>query len=399
VHLAVIRWLVLAAAAAPAFYYLAAMGCALAFFFRKRHEPPPDFCPPVSILKPMCGLDRETYQNLASLCRQRYSNYELLICVENADDAAIPVIRKLVADFPSVPIRLLIGSPASGSNNKVNKLCRLAGEARYDLLVASDSDIRADPDYLSRVVAPFRHPNVGAVTCLYRGLPGASIWSELEDVALTSDFLPGVLVARKLGVKFLLGATMAGRRECLDQIGGFETLADAAADDHELGSRIAACGYHLEFAGTTVETECTSRSFADFFQHQLRWAVVTRESRPWGHFGFLFAQGLPWAVTAAALAPSRTVAAGCAAAYLVLRVGSAFTAGVWGLRDALLKRKWWLVFLTDGFGFIVWLASLFARRVVWRGIRYDVRRRRLIPLAHRATGVEQHRAPHEISSL
>ncbi len=378
--LTALRWLALAAAAAPLLYYLSAVICALAFF-RRRDDLAPDFSPPVSVLKPMRGLDRETYQNLASLCRQRYSNYELLICVDDAHDAAIPVIEKLIADFPNVSIRLLIGSSASGSNNKVNKLCRLAAEARYELLVASDSDIRVDPDYLSRIVLPFRNQSVGAVTCLYRGIAGSSIWSELEDVALTSDFLPGVLVARKLGVKFLLGATMAVRRQAVRQIGGFEALADVAADDHELGSRIAACGYRVEFAHTTVQTECSSRSFADFFRHQLRWAVVTRESQPWGHFGFLLAQGLPWAILATALAPSRFIAASFVAAYVVLRLASAFSVGVWGLQDSLLKKKWWLAFLSDAFGFMVWLTSLFSTRVVWQNTTYAVQGRRLIPVS------------------
>lgn len=348
--LTVIRWLTLSAAAAPAIYYLTVLGCAW-FFFRRRDEPVPNSYPPVSILKPMRGLDQETYENLASFCRQRYSNYELLICTDSSQDAAVPVIEKLIADFPHLPIRLFIGSSLPGANNKVTKLCRLAGEACYDLLVASDSDIRVDPDHLSRVALPFRDLSVGAVTCLYRGTSGPSLWSELEDVALTSDFLPGVLVARKLGVKFLLGATMAVRRQALDEIGGFEALADVAADDHELGRRIAARGYRVEFAHSTVKTECSSRSFADFFQHQLRWAVVTRESRPWGHFGLLFAQGLPWVIIAAALAPSRTFAVIYAAVYVALRLASAFTVGVCGLQDLLLKRKWWLVFSERYFWF------------------------------------------------
>jgi len=379
VLLTAVRWLVLAAAAAPGLYYGAVLLCAW-FYFRRRNETVHDFCPPVSILKPMRGLDRETYQNLASFCRLQYPNYELLISVDDAQDAAVAVVHELAADFPHVPIRLMIGSPASGSNNKVAKLCRLAGEASYDLLVASDSDIRVDADYLRCVVRPFHDPAMGAVTCLYRGVAALSIWSELEDVALTSDFLPGVLVARRLGVKFLLGATMAVRRQALSQIGGYEALSDAAADDHELGSRIAARGYRVEFANTTVETECSSRTFADFFRHQLRWAVVTRESRPWGHFGLLFAQGLPWAIIAAALASSRALALVYASAYVTLRLGSAFTVGVWGLHDSLLRRKWWLALLSDMFGFVVWLVSLFSTRVVWQDTTYAVRNRRLIPV-------------------
>ncbi len=303
------------------------------------------------------------------------------------------MIQKLAVDFPQISIRLLIGSSTSGSNNKVTKLCRLAGEARYDLLVASDGDIRVEPDYLRRVVAPFRDPRTGAVTCLYRGMTVRNLWSELEDVALTSDFLAGVLVARKLGVRFALGATMAVRRRALDEIGGFETLADAAADDHDLGSRIAARGHRVELAHTTVQTECSSRSLPDFFQHQLRWAVVTRDSQPWGYIGFLFAQGLPWAIAVAALAPERVIAACYAAAYLALRLGLAFAVGVWGLHDSLLRRKWWLVPLSDAFGFVVWLASLFASRVVWQDCAYAVRKGRLIPVARRQSPAEPASTP------
>jgi ceramide glucosyltransferase len=383
-----IRYLVLVTAAAPLVFYLAAIVCAW-FFFRERNWPVKDFCPPVSVLKPMHGLDRETYENLASFCRQQYPNYELLFCTDHERDPAIGVIHKLMADFPHIPIRLSIGSSTSGSNNKVTKLCRLADEARYELLVVSDSDVRVDPDYLRRVALPFSDQRTGAVTCLYSGSTAPNLWSRLEDVALTSDFLAGVLVARKLGVKFALGATMAIRRQVLTEIGGFCAFADAAADDHELGSRVAASGYRVGFARTTVQTECASRSFEDFFQHQLRWSVVIRESQPWGHLGFLFAQGLPWVIVAAALAPSRIIAGSFVAAYLVLRLGAAFTVGVWGLRDSLLKRKWWLIPLSDAFAFVVWLISLFKNRVVWQNSTYEVRNRRLIPVERSHAGLAE----------
>jgi ceramide glucosyltransferase len=374
------RWLLLLAAAVPLAYYAAAMICAWSFFGRRREEFP-DFCPPVSVLKPMRGLNRETYQNLASFCRQQYPEWELLFCVDEARDPAVPVIRRLTAEFPHLPIRLLIGTPAAGTNNKVAKLCRLAGEARFDLLVASDGDIRVEPDYLRRVVAPFRHERVGVVTCLYRGLTGSDLWSQLEDVALTSSFLPGVLVARELGVKFALGATMAVRRQALAAIGGFERLADAAADDHELGSRVADQGYQVELAHCTVETECGTRSFVDYFQQRLRWAIVTRESQPWGYLGFLFAQGLPWTIAAIVLEPLR-VTAGFAAAYVALRLGVAFTVGGSGLRDPLLRRRRWLVFFDDALGFVIWLASLFTNRVVWQGFDYRVRSGCLVPVTN-----------------
>jgi ceramide glucosyltransferase len=389
------RNLILACAAVPLIYYAAATVCAWAFF-RNREELPSDFTPPLSVLKPMHGTYRDTYGNLASFCRQDYPEYELLFGVNSADDPAIAVIRRLVAEFPGLPIRSAIGtSPIklrptySGSNDKVVKLCRLEQEARYDLLVASDGDIRVEPNYLRRVAAAFRDSRVGVVTSLYRGNTEPNLWSELEDLSLTTDFLAGVLVARKLGLKFALGATMAARREALAAIGGFESLVNAAADDHELGRRAAAHGFALGFAETVPETECSTHNLRSYFRHHLRWAVVTRTSQLWGHVGFLFAHGLPWAILAVILAPSWMTAAGFAAAYLVLRMGLAFVLGSWGLRDPLVRKKWWLVPFRDALAFVIWFASLFATRVHWQDAAYDVRHGRLIPATGRPVTVPE----------
>ena len=252
--MALLRWAILAIAVLPFVYYLAATFCAWDFF-RRRREVTADFSPPVSVLKPLEGLEHEAYENLASFCRQDYPEYEILFAVDDGRDPAIPIIEKLISDFPSVPIRLLVGSGTPGSNNKVAKLCRLGREARHELLVVSDSDIRVKPDYLRRVVSPFRDPSVGAVTCLYVGMTEPNLWSELEDLNLTSDLLASMLVARKLeGMNFALGATMAVTRSRLAEIGGFEALADCAADDHELGRRIAARGYRVELAPCAVQT-------------------------------------------------------------------------------------------------------------------------------------------------
>lgn len=390
-----LRGLILACAAVPLIYYAAAGACAWAFF-RRREEPPSGFTPPLSVLKPMYGSYRDTYGNLASFCRQDYPEYEILLGVNSADDPAIAVIRRLMAEFPGVPIRLTVGTSAikprstqSGSNDKVVKLCCLERESRYDILVVSDGDICVEPDYLRRVAARFRDPRVGVATCLYRGATERNLWSELEDLSLTTDFLAGVLVARKLGVRFALGATMAVRREALAGIGGFESLADAAADDHELGRRIAKQGYDVALATAVPETECDTHDFRSYFQHHLRWAVVTRTSQPSGHVGFLFAHGLPWTILAVILAPSWMIAAAFVAAYLVLRMALAFVLGSRGLRDRLVRKKWWLLPFRDALAFVIWLASLFARRVHWQDAAYDVRRGRLIPATGRTVSVPE----------
>jgi len=379
-HVPLLRWAILAITVLPFVYYLAATLCAWEFF-RRHCEVTADFSPPVSVLKPLRGLEHEAYENLASFCRQDYPEYEIVFAVGDGRDPAIPIIEKLISDFPSVPMRLLAGSGTPGSNNKVAKLCRLEREARHELLVVSDSDIRVKPDYLRRVVSPFRDPSVGAVTCLYVGMTERNLWSELEDLNLTSDFLPSTLVARKLeGMNFALGATMAVTRSRLAEIGGFEALADCAADDHELGRRIAARGYRVELAPCTVQTLCASSTAREFFEHHWRWGVVTHHCRPWGYAGLLFTQGLPWSLAAAAVAPSRLTAIGYLSTYLVTRLAMAFTFGAHGLKDPLLPRKWWLIPLRDAVGFFIWAATLFSNRVSWRESKFYVRRGRLIPV-------------------
>jgi ceramide glucosyltransferase len=381
VQLALLRWTILAIAVLPFVYYLAATFCAWEFF-RRHCEVAADFSPPISVLKPLQGLEHEAYENLASLCRQDYPEYEIVFAVNDGRDSAIPVIEKLINDFPSLPIRLLVGSGTPGSNNKVAKLCRLGREAQHELLVASDSDIRVKPDYLRRVVSPFRDPSVGAVTCLYVGMTEHNLWSELEDLNLSTDFLASTLVARKLeGMNFALGATIAVTRSRLAEIGGFEALADCAADDYELGRRIAARGYRVELAPCTVQTLCASSTAREFFEHHLRSGVVVRHSRPWGYAGLLFTQGLPWSLAAASVAPSRVAAIGYLGTYLITRLAMAFTFGAHGLKDPLLPRKWWLIPLHDGIWFFIWATALFFNRLSWRESKFYVRRGRLIPVA------------------
>ena len=190
-------------------YYLVAVMAALRFF-RTRRATLPDFTPPLSILKPIYGLDRETYENYASFCLQDYPDYEILFCVSDDQDPAIPVITKLARNFPDRAIKLIVGSEPLGASDKVNKLCRMVGAATHQILVVSDSDVRVSPQYLRAIAAPFRDPKIGAVTCLYRGLSDGSLAANLEAVGNSTDFTAGVLVAWLLGdVNFTLGATMA----------------------------------------------------------------------------------------------------------------------------------------------------------------------------------------------
>jgi ceramide glucosyltransferase len=366
-------------------YYVVAIVAALRFFRRRDGAAlPADFTPPISILKPIYGLDRETYENYASFCTQDYPDYEILFCVGDEQDPAIAVIAKLASDFPQRRINLLIGSDPLGVSDKVNKLCHMAREARHEILAASDSDVRVEPDYLRAIAAPFRDPGVGAVTCLYRGLTDGSLAANLEAIGNSTDFTAGVLVAWLFApVNFTLGATMATTKTRLAEIGGFESLVDHFSDDYELGNRIAARGHRVELSTFPVSIVYPQQTFADAFRHQLRWNVSIRFSRPAGHLGLIFTQALPLALLAAIFAPSAAWAISLLAGYLLLRGVSAWVIGVYGMGDAGVRKHLELLPLRDAFAFIVWVASFFPQRIHWRGREFYVRDKRLVPTAPR----------------
>jgi len=366
-------------------YYVVAIVAALRFFGRRDAvSVPSDFTPPISILKPIYGLDRDTYENYGSFCAQDYPDYEILFCVSDDEDPAIPVIEQIARDFPQRRIHLLIGSEPLGVSDKVNKLCRMAREARHEILAISDSDVRVEPEYLRAIAAPFRDPAVGAVTCLYRGLTDGSLAANLEAIGNSTDFTAGVLVAWLFApVNFALGATMATTKERLAEIGGFESLVDHFSDDYELGNRIAARGHRVELSTFPVSIVYPHQTLADAFRHQLRWNVSIRFSRPAGHLGLIFTQALPLAVLAAIFAPSAAWAISLLLGYLVFRGISAWVVGVYGMRDVGVQKRLELLPLRDAFAFIVWVASFFPQRIHWRDREFYVRDKRLVPTAPR----------------
>jgi ceramide glucosyltransferase len=379
----VIRDALLLLALASFAYYVVAVIAALRFF-RRPDAATSNFTPPLSILKPVYGLDRETYQNYASFCVQNYPDYEILFCVSDDRDPAIPVIAELARNFPERKIKLIVGSEPLGVSDKVNKLCRMVREATHEIVAVSDSDVRVEPQYLRAIAAPFRHPTIGAVTCLYRGLTDDSLAANLEAIGNSTDFTAGVLVAWMLGdVNFTLGATMATTKTRLAEIGGFESLVNHFSDDYELGNRIAARGHRVELSTFPVSIVYPHQTLGDAFRHQLRWNLSIRYSRPAGHLGLIFTQGLPLALLAALFAPSAAWAVALVLGYLILRGFSAWIIGVAGMRDTLSRQKMELLPLRDAFAFVVWVASFFPQRIHWRGREFRVRDKRLVSTAPR----------------
>ena len=373
------RVYVLLLSAAPLGYYVAATIAARRFFTRERARKRPDYSPPVSLLKPVRGVDFGSYENFASFCIQDYPEYEILFGVGDDADPAVPLIQRLMAEFPQCSIRLFMDAERLGANRKVNMQGRLAREARHEIFVLTDGDIRVSPDYLREVVACLADRKVGAVTSFYRAIAENNLGAELEAIGAASDFFGGVLMANWMeGITFGLGASIVTTREWVAKIGGFAAIADMHSDDYELGHRIANAGGKIVLSRKAVWTMYPAQTARGFWQHQVRWLRTVRLCRPLSFAGLIFTHGLPWAVLAAVIAPAHWIAAAYLLVYLALRLTMAWTVGVWGVGDNVLRRKLWLVPLRDAVYFFVWLASFGSNRIYWGGEEYIMRKGQLI---------------------
>jgi ceramide glucosyltransferase len=378
-----LRYVLLAVAAIPFIYYLIALFSSWQFFRRgaPANAVHPIFTPPVSNLKPIRGLDPEAYENFSSFCQQDYPDYEVVFCVGEEDDPAVPVLQRLKQEFPERQIRVLFGSGGSGSNDKVVKLARLVSEAQHEVVVISDSDVRVQPDYLRTVVAPLANPKVGAVTCFYVPIEDKTFTDNLQTMGMFSDFYAGILVARQLdGVKFALGPTIATTRTRLAGFGGYEAIKNRPADDLLVGRLIAEQGYEVELLKYAISTVADYGSMRDLFLKRLRWIVVMRHLRPWGHLGLFLTQGLPWSLLAIAIRPSPGVALGYLGAYFALRFALTWMVGIWGLKQDALWKKLALIPVWDALAFVIWLTSFTRNSIRWRDSEYYIRDGRLVPV-------------------
>jgi ceramide glucosyltransferase len=339
--------------------------------------------PPISILKPLKGTDPEMYENLRSHCLQDYPEYEIIFGVSEADDPALGLVQQLKQEFPKITIRMIVCEQKLGTNIKVSNLAQMARDARYDIFVISDSDIRVPPDYLARVVSPLTEKDVALVTCLYRGVPSGTLGSRLESLGISTDFIPGVLAARTIerSIRFGLGSTLAFRRQDLVAIGGFESFADYLADDYELGRRIAALGRAVKLSGVVVETFLPSYTMREFFQHQLRWSRTIRDARRLGHFGLILTFGLTWALITLAFSHGASWAWALLAAVFAMSIGVTFAVGREVLRDRQALAMTPLLPLRDILALLVWISSFCSRTVVWRGVRFHLKNGKLQELS------------------
>jgi ceramide glucosyltransferase len=367
----------------PFIYYAIVIFSAWRYFEQPPAKVDPAFTPPVSILKPFRGIDPEAYENLASFCRLDYPEYEIVLCIDPDDQFIQAVLAKLTADYPRCKIRILYGSGRVAANDKVAKLSRLVSEAAHEVLVISDSDVRVRPDYLRHVTAPLRDPNVGAVTCLYVPIEISTRTDHLQSIGMMSDFYAGVLIDWQLeGMKFALGPTIATTRTRLNSFGGYPVLENRPADDLLVGRLIDEQGYQVVLLRYAIDTVCDYASISELLHKRLRWIVVMRNMRPWGHLGLIFTLGLPWSVAAVAVHPTPAVAAGYLGGYLALRILMTWMIGIHGLRQSILWKQLPLIPVWDAVAFAIWLISFGRSTIRWRGADYYIREGQLVPASH-----------------
>jgi len=349
--------------------------------FRLPEKSDGTFTPPLTLLKPVCGLEPEPvlYDCLRTFCEQDYPNYQIVFGVRRADDPAVAVIERLLRETPHSDASLVVDGRVYGANRKLSNLTNMYESARHDILVSADADGRVRPEYLRSVVAPFANSKVGALTCLYVGKPQRGAWSALGADFINDVILPSVLMALAFDkLRFLFGNTMAVRRKVLEEIGGFRGLTTYLADDYLIGRRVSDRGLDVRLASYVVETVISEPSLSSLFAHELRWGRTFRTVRPAGWTLSVLTDTTVWALLFLLLSAGQPLSIGLFAAAAVLRLGLHKTVrrrfGIDG-PDPL-----WLVPVRDVLSFAVRMASLFGRSLVWKKERFFV-----VPSGHLET--------------
>lgn len=343
----------------------------------------PGFTPPLSLLKPLRGAEPDLESNLATFFDQDYPAYEILFCARDADDAGLAIARKVAARFPHISARFLsTGGESPYINAKVASLEVMEAAAAHSILVVSDSDVRVTPDYLRAVALPFADEQVGASTCPYRGVAAPSdgsepgLWARLEAVGMSVEMTAGVLAARSVeGMQFVLGPTMAFRRDVIARMGGFRVTADYCADDFVLGNETFKQGRAVALSHHAIDHMVINASLVSSLKHQVRWMKSTRFSRPMGHFGTALTFSMPygilaWAAAAALGHPWWGLA--LFAWSLLTRFALAIAVG----RVVVGDKNWFSLLvlfpIRDLMGFGFWVASYWGNRILWRGCVYEL---------------------------
>ncbi len=382
-HISIINidiFLILIICLSATLYYCYAIYSAIVFSIEAHHNEY-NFHPPVTILKPICGLERDIYENLASCCQQNYPVYQIIFCVHSSQDLAINVVKQIIADFPAQDIQLVVCAHTVGINLKVSNLANGAYQAKHNILLIADSDIRVGKDYLQRVIQPFQDESVGVVTCLYRSL--AKGWIETLEAIGTACQLHATSLAEKEleGMKSAFGSTVAIRKNVLKAVGGFEAIADYLADDFQLGYLPAKAGYKVVLCDYIVEHVLSAKTVLDSIHRQIRWLQCVRVSGFWSYLGLIFTYGNVISLILLVFTHMSLIILLAVTITWLTRFIMGWYIGAKILDDASAKKYLWLIPLWDFISFIIWCYCFFCNTIEWRGLRFMlIKNGKMLPL-------------------
>ena len=331
--------------------------------------------PPVTVLKPLCGAEPGLYENLRSFCQQDYPEFQIVFGVRDRDDPALAVVNRLLTEFPSLPIDVVIDPRQHGSNRKVSSLINMLSRARHDVFVMADSDAFVGPDYLKTVTAPLLDRKVGLVTCIYHGEPTARIWSRLGAMYVNEWYMPSVLMARLFGHQgYTSGQTICIRRETLQRIGGLRSIADHLADDYQIGELVRRLGLRIVLSPYVLRAEHHEPTLDLLVRHEVRWMRTLRVLRPRSFRLIFFGFSLPLAVLGMLLCVAGSMPSMVDWALFQVtvfaRLALHFSHRLRGERP--LFSDFWLVPARDLLLCWVWWRTFFTSRITWRGGEFDV---------------------------
>lgn len=343
-------------------------------FVARRRAAKPEFFDPVSLFKPLHGDEPNLEAHLESFFLQDYPEYEILFGARVASDKGLETARRVAARYPHIPVKFVLTGEPWQINAKVCTLELMEKAAAHDIFIISDSDVRVTSDYIREVAAPFADAKVGAVTCLYRGIADRGLWSRLEATGMSIEMTAGVLAADLMeGMQFTLGPTMAARRSCVHEIGGFRTLGAYCADDFVLGNAVHTKGHTVVLSTHVIDHIILNHGFMDSQKHQIRWMKSTRFSRPKGHFGTCLTFSVPFgmlACVAALLMHHPVLGFGLLVYSIAARFALAMLIGSFVVQEKHLLRTSLLFPLRDLLGFLYWAASYGDNKIIWRNQIY-----------------------------
>lgn len=363
-------------------YWPATTICMAVFWGREKSileaKQPRSYLPYISLIKPVCGLEKDLYINLATACQQDYPEYEVIYSIQNRDDPALEILQKIREVYPQRNIQIVVDEDAVGPNGRLSNTYNASKRAKGTILVLSDSDMFLMPDYLRTIVKPLVHETVGISCTLYKAWKPGNIFETLELLSLNADFVPSMVLAIVTNASLACpGATLAIRREILDKIGGFPPLGHYLVEDYELGRRVMVAGYQIHFASYVANTSVDLKTFQDWWRHQVYWDQNTKSANPTGFFLTILTRGIPFAILYALLGGSYgwPVLLGTVGLRMMTAVANSYY-----LNDKDGIRNGWLLPVRDLFGIFVWLATFVKKETHWRGKTFILKKGILVEI-------------------